>query len=147
VRRLYLDLVNQAEIAARTGKTRAAVSNWVSGQRLAGNAFPKPYAFASGALWAWADVNEWLRRTTGEAHDGTTYPTPAEVDRANVALEDRSRTPAGVRVSEVTQVMERLREVEQVIRRDSGLAWQRSASLAGFLVEGDLTATSERPAR
>lgn len=89
VRRLNPELVTQATIASRTGKSRQTVSNWVNGQRQAGNAFPLPYAVASGALWLWSDVNEWLRRTSGEAHDGLCYAPLRDIERFNVWLDNR----------------------------------------------------------
>ncbi|MGQ8820255.1 helix-turn-helix transcriptional regulator [Bibersteinia trehalosi] len=49
-----------SEIAARTGLTRAAISNYANGKRA--NDFPKPvYGVASGsALYSWKEVANWL---------------------------------------------------------------------------------------
>ncbi|MCQ9328510.1 hypothetical protein [Pelistega suis] len=63
----FYDLVLQesgvsslAEIAHRTGLTRAAVSNYALGKRAMG--FPKPlYGVASGSpLYSWREVANWL---------------------------------------------------------------------------------------
>lgn len=55
-------LVSLAEIAARTGLTRAAVSNYAKGSRGAG--FPPPVAriTSESPLWSWAAVTAWLYR-------------------------------------------------------------------------------------
>ncbi|AWW34712.1 XRE family transcriptional regulator [Mannheimia varigena] len=49
-----------SEIAARTGLTRAAISNYANGKRA--KDFPKPlYGVASGsALYSWKEVANWL---------------------------------------------------------------------------------------
>ncbi len=53
-------LVNQSEIAVRAGLTRAAISNYVSGER--GNGFPPPHArvTTSSPLWDWVEIAGWL---------------------------------------------------------------------------------------
>jgi hypothetical protein len=63
-------LVNLSDIAARTGLTRAAVSQYSTGERR--DRFPLPVAriTTSAPLWDWADVAVWLyqhRRLTREA--------------------------------------------------------------------------------
>ncbi|MEG9482226.1 hypothetical protein QMO40_07985 [Mannheimia bovis] len=49
-----------SEIAARTGLTRAAISNYANGKRA--KDFPRPiYGVASGsALYSWKEVANWL---------------------------------------------------------------------------------------
>ncbi|MBK5948776.1 hypothetical protein CH339_14110 [Rhodobium orientis] len=56
-------LVSKAEIAKRANLTRAAISQYVSGER--GRDFPKPVARITSAspLWDWVDVSAWLHRT------------------------------------------------------------------------------------
>lgn len=53
-------LVSQTEIAKRAGLTRAAVSNYVKGDR--GSSFPRPYArvTSNSPLWDWVSVSSWL---------------------------------------------------------------------------------------
>lgn len=54
-------LVNLSDIAARTGMTRAAISQYVKGQRGCGG-FPAPVARVTtdSPLWDWVDVSRWL---------------------------------------------------------------------------------------
>ena len=53
-------LVNLSEIAARTGMSRAAMTQYSKGQRSEG--FPAPVAkvTSESPLWDWADVARWL---------------------------------------------------------------------------------------
>ena len=53
-------LVSLAEIAARTGMSRAAMTQYSKGQRASG--FPPPVAkiTSESPLWDWASVAEWL---------------------------------------------------------------------------------------
>jgi hypothetical protein len=55
------DLVTQAEIARRIGRTRQLVCQYVSGQRGPGN-FPPPECHIKDdmPLWAWCAVSHWL---------------------------------------------------------------------------------------
>ena len=55
-------LVSLAEIAARTGMSRAAMTNYSKGQR--GKNFPAPSVkiTSESPLWIWADVAGWLFR-------------------------------------------------------------------------------------
>jgi transcriptional regulator with XRE-family HTH domain len=55
-------LVSLADIAERSGLTRAAISNYASGGR--GKGFPTPIARVSSGspLWNWVDVARWFRR-------------------------------------------------------------------------------------
>lgn len=55
-------LVSLSEIAARTGLTRAAISNYANGDR--GRDFPVPVArvTSESPLWDWVDVARWLCR-------------------------------------------------------------------------------------
>lgn len=83
VERMDLDLVNQSGIATRCGKSRQAVSAWTQCND-AVNPFPTPHTVASGPLWAWSDVNEWLRRTGKEGFDDACSASAALVDAFNV---------------------------------------------------------------
>ena len=71
--RIEKDLVSAATIAKRCSVSRAAVGNWIRGDRLADTNFPQAYALSPQA-WRWADVNTWLR-ATGKDHDDVTYLT------------------------------------------------------------------------
>ncbi|WP_020185900.1 hypothetical protein [Methylopila sp. 73B] len=53
-------LVSLADIAARTGMSRAAMTQYAKGQR--GRNFPPPAAkvASESPLWQWASVSEWL---------------------------------------------------------------------------------------
>lgn len=53
-------LVSLADIAARTGMTRAAITNYFKGSR--GKNFPAPVAkvTSDSPLWDWADVAHWM---------------------------------------------------------------------------------------
>lgn len=57
-------LVNLADIAARTGMSRAAITNYSKGHR--GDGFPAPSVrvTSENPLWAWADVARWLFRNS-----------------------------------------------------------------------------------
>jgi transcriptional regulator with XRE-family HTH domain len=56
-------LVSMAEIAERAGLSRAAISNYVSGER--GRNFPHPIARVTteSPLWDWTDVARWLHES------------------------------------------------------------------------------------
>ena len=93
VQRLDLDLVNQAEIADRVGMSRAAVNKWVHCQD-PGQSFPAPHTAAPALLWAWGDVNEWLRRHKTACCDDARTPNAAEVTAFNAWWDnERSQHP------------------------------------------------------
>jgi predicted DNA-binding transcriptional regulator AlpA len=55
------ELVSQADIAERTGRTRQAVNHWIKRDRDT-SGFPDP-AYGTGTrspLWRWSDVAAWL---------------------------------------------------------------------------------------
>lgn len=61
------ELVSQADIAERTGRTRQAVNHWIRRDALS-SGFPKA-AYGSSTrspLWRWADIQAWLEP---EGHD------------------------------------------------------------------------------
>lgn len=54
------DLVTEAEIAKRLGKTRQTVSLWIKGERR--KLFPQPIMRLTekSLLWSWSEVTKWL---------------------------------------------------------------------------------------
>jgi hypothetical protein len=77
-------LVSLAEIAARTGLTRAAVSHYSLGKR--GDKFPPPIArvTSESPLWEWATVARWMYENDKLSKD---VALDAEIVRqANVAI-------------------------------------------------------------
>lgn len=90
VKRMDLDLVNQAEIAARCDVSRQAVSKWVATASVV-HPFPEPHTLAGGPLWTWSSVNEWLRCTRKACHDDACSPTPEQVDAFNAFWAQRPR--------------------------------------------------------
>jgi hypothetical protein len=80
-------LVSLADIAARTGMSRAAMTQYSKGQR--GRDFPPPVArvTSDSPLWDWAEVAKWLFK-----HDKLTRDSAVEaeaVSAANEAIEAR----------------------------------------------------------
>jgi hypothetical protein len=75
-------LVSLADIAARTGMTRAAMTQYAKGQR--GQNFPAPIAKVTSAspLWSWAEVAQWLFR-----QDRLTRELAIEAEAVRVANE------------------------------------------------------------
>jgi hypothetical protein len=86
-------LVSLADIARRTGWTREYIRLLATGKRGPGD-FPSPHRDSSPALYAWADVVEWLTRHPSAATSAE-YIRDMEREReiasvtryANVALE------------------------------------------------------------
>ena len=59
------DLVSQADIAQRQGRSRESISQLVKGERGPGG-FPRPRHFvADRALWLWPDVERWFDEYEG----------------------------------------------------------------------------------
>ncbi|MDO5286498.1 MAG: hypothetical protein Q4G45_06695 [Actinomycetia bacterium] len=87
VRRLLEDLVTRSTIASRTGVTPQAVGLWVRGERQR-TAFPAPYNPATGGLWLWGEVNQWLA-ANGKPADDIVYPSREDYPRCNAWLLDR----------------------------------------------------------
>ncbi|MBU4530931.1 MAG: hypothetical protein KUA43_05215 [Hoeflea sp.] len=109
-------LVSQADIARRAGLTRAAVTNYVNGDR--GTGFPVPTAriMTSSPLWTWLTVAGWLQEhgqldATGVEQaraeqalfglfaDGSFSGTPAELRMQLEALLKPKRSPPEPRIS------------------------------------------------
>lgn len=82
--RFVPDLLTKADIAERLGVSRQAVQNWVTGARR--GAFPAPVNPVSGGVWYWTDVYQWAFDAEKLKHDGTSYPTLAELDLMNAYL-------------------------------------------------------------
>jgi len=63
------ELVSQADIAGRTGRTRQAVNHWIK-RDADSSGFPEPaYGISTRSpLWRWTDVQEWLE-PDGQADD------------------------------------------------------------------------------
>jgi predicted DNA-binding transcriptional regulator AlpA len=80
-------LVSLADIAARTGMSRAAMTQYSKGQR--GKDFPAPVArvTSDSPLWDWANVARWLFRNGKISRDAA---IEAEIVRAaNAAIASR----------------------------------------------------------
>jgi predicted DNA-binding transcriptional regulator AlpA len=80
-------LVSLADIASRTGMSRAAMTQYSKGQR--GKDFPPPVArvTSDSPLWDWASVARWLFRNGKISRD---VAIEAEIVRAaNAAIESR----------------------------------------------------------
>lgn len=85
------DLVSQADIAQRRGRSRESISQLVQGERGPGN-FPRPrYFVADRGLWRWRDVESWF-----DAYEGR-HPQirhDAFIDAVNAVLAVRHSQPA-----------------------------------------------------
>jgi predicted DNA-binding transcriptional regulator AlpA len=55
-------LVSLSDMAARSGMSRAAMTNYYKGHRQEGFPAPKARVTTQSPLWDWADVAEWLFR-------------------------------------------------------------------------------------
>lgn len=53
-------LVSLSDMAARSGMTRSAMTNYYKGHRQEGFPAPKARVTTASPLWDWADVAEWL---------------------------------------------------------------------------------------
>ena len=75
-----------ADMARRSGMTRAAMTHYASGQRQSG--FPAPVAKVSSnsPLWDWAEVAQWLCRH--KRLDADSAKQAAILHAANAALTD-----------------------------------------------------------
>ncbi len=95
-------LVSMAEIAARTGLTRAAITNYAKGKR--GTLFPAPVArvTSDSPLWDWFGVASWLFAKKKLPKEALLYA--AVVKEANVAIERKENVE--------TRLKKRVREFE-----------------------------------
>jgi hypothetical protein len=82
------DLVSQADIAQRQGRSRESISQLVKGERGPGT-FPQPnYFVADRGLWRWRDVERWFDTYDG----GQVQPHhDAFIDAVNAVLALRHR--------------------------------------------------------
>jgi predicted DNA-binding transcriptional regulator AlpA len=64
------ELVNAADIAHRTGRSRSSITMLISGERGRGD-FPSPAVHHSGGspLWRWAEVESWFAEREGRPVD------------------------------------------------------------------------------
>jgi len=79
-------LVSATDIAERSGLTRAAVSNYVKGNR--GHGFPVPVARfdTTSPLWKWTEVMRWLQGNTQASINRDDVLFARWIDRANGVL-------------------------------------------------------------
>jgi hypothetical protein len=77
--RLEDDLVAIPDIASRVGVTREAVRNWANGTRHANFPLPRGVVGDGIKIWAWSDVNRWLRENL---HSGEAVEFPTAHDAA-----------------------------------------------------------------
>lgn len=85
------ELVSAAEIARRTGRSRASVSQLIEGERGPGS-FPAPHSWIGGRpLWQWVDVAAWLAR--GQRMPSAEVQNAAFVSALNGALGIRALAP------------------------------------------------------
>jgi predicted DNA-binding transcriptional regulator AlpA len=91
------ELVNAADIAHRTGRTRSSIAMLVSGERGKGD-FPPPALHHSrgNPLWRWSEVEAWFADREGRPID---RHRTALVTAVNAALEAR-RAQADLEASE-----------------------------------------------
>jgi hypothetical protein len=108
--RLDEDLVAIPDIAGRVGVSREAVRNWANGTRHANFPIPRGIVGDGIKVWAWSDVNRWLREnlSLGDTED---FPTEHDAALINLHFSDvlghRSRalpTPAIWSVAETISV-------------------------------------------
>ena len=76
------DLVAIPDVASRVGVTREAVRNWANGTRHANFPLPRGVVGDGIKVWAWADVNSWLRENLSFG-DSETFPTAHEAALIN----------------------------------------------------------------
>ncbi|PTM60556.1 helix-turn-helix transcriptional regulator [Phreatobacter oligotrophus] len=95
-------LVSLADIAERTGLSRAAMTQYAKGQR--GKGFPPPIArvTSDSPLWDWATVARWLvsrkKVDAGKAHEASVIKAAnQDIDRGRVptagGLRERVKQP------------------------------------------------------
>ena len=98
------DLVNLSDIAARTGMTRAAISNFAKGER--GKGFPAPVARVTTdtPLWDWVEVAQWLHRT--RRLDGRSVVQARVNEAVNMAIAGGGAA-RGVKVKKIATALKR----------------------------------------
>ncbi|HEX3427147.1 MAG TPA: hypothetical protein VHT30_13510 [Acidimicrobiales bacterium] len=106
VRRLEPDeLVWAAEIAERTGRTRASIDLLIKGQRGPGT-FPSPASHATrNPLWRWSEVESWFARYDGREVDSERSAVIAAV---NGVLEARHSLRNSGQADDLRPVLQKL---------------------------------------
>ena len=68
------ELVSQADIAERTGRSRQAVNHWIK-RDADSSGFPEPAYGTStrSPLWRWGDVQSWLEPDADTRRSGTDH--------------------------------------------------------------------------
>lgn len=90
------DFVTAAEIARRTGRTRASISQLIKGTRGPGE-FPAPVQLSGATpLWSWQEVEAWFANLAGR-------PRPVSLD---------------LQLCEIDSVLQLLRRVPDKSQRD-----------------------------
>jgi predicted DNA-binding transcriptional regulator AlpA len=99
--RLDEDLVAISDVASRVGVTREAVRNWANGARHANFPLPRGIVGDRIKVWAWSDVNAWLRENLNL---GDPEECPAAHDAAliNAAFSDFLKRQSAVAAKATT---------------------------------------------
>lgn len=85
------ELVSAAEIARRTSRTRASISQLIEGERGPGS-FPPPHSWIGGRpLWQWVDVAAWFAKQ--QRAPSAEVQNAAFVSALNYALGIRALAP------------------------------------------------------
>jgi hypothetical protein len=85
--RLDEDLVAIPDVASRVGVTREAVRNWANGARHANFPLPKGVVGDGIKVWAWSDVNCWLRENLNVG-DPEAFPTASDAALINASFSE-----------------------------------------------------------
>lgn len=110
-------LVNLADIAARTGLTRAAITQYSKGQRSA--AFPSPVARVTSetSLYDWSQVATWLYQHEKLSREKAIEAVAVKVaNQALCAHEPKLRDALQERLKEYRSTLEAGRLVKNAIR-------------------------------
>jgi predicted nucleic acid-binding protein/predicted DNA-binding transcriptional regulator AlpA len=71
------ELVSVAEVAARAGRSRNTIQSW----RRRHSDFPQPVAqLATGPVWLWPAVGQWIQARSRARNGGSYLPVPARAD-------------------------------------------------------------------
>lgn len=85
-------LVSLADIAARTGMSRAAMTQYAKGQRGSGFPAPSVKVTTESPLWRWSSVARWLHENRKLSQEDVI--AAEAVERANAEIESSERLPA-----------------------------------------------------
>jgi hypothetical protein len=92
--RLDEDLVAIPDIADRIGVTREAVRHWGNGTRQANFPLPRGVVGDGIKVWAWGEVNVWLRENLNLG-DPEEFPSAHEAVMINALFSDAAHRQAG----------------------------------------------------